>query len=98
MDIDETDLATVHPNGRLARPELGEEAREETEGRANHEEGAHRRRLRPEDLGPNHQPSDAASKRCDPSDGPAPTVEGEPRGPLVSVGGLHAEHRPTAAA
>src|SRR2546422_1791009 len=36
---------------RLARPELREEAREEAEGRANHEEGAHRRRLRPEDLG-----------------------------------------------
>src|SRR5438128_3794588 len=33
VDVDETDLATVHPNGRLARPELAEEAREETRGR-----------------------------------------------------------------
>src|SRR5207245_2622174 len=30
MDIDETDLATVHPHGRLARTELGDEAREES--------------------------------------------------------------------
>src|SRR2546422_8482772 len=83
---------------RLARPELREEAGEEAEGRANHEEGAHRRRLRPEDLRPNHQPPDAKSKPCDPSDGPNPTDEGEPRRPLLAVGGLHEKHRPDGAA
>src|SRR5712691_9053793 len=98
MAIDETDLATVHPNGRLTRPELGEEAREEAEGRANHEEGAHRRRLRPQDPGPDHQPSDTESKPCNPSNGPDPTDEGEPRRPLLAVGGLHEEHRPDGAA